>query len=113
MRKLAYQLGEDIQAETPRRRWPTVLMVLFLIMGLGPLAMEGAAMCLGNWKEVMGVSTDVQTPVLDRVTESLQDLNGAFWLWVTPCFRGLPWEPTVVLPAATIIMALAMFMLRR
>ncbi len=113
MRKLAYQLGNDIQAETPRRRWPMVLMVLFLMVGLGPLALEGAAICLGNWKEFMGVSTDVRTPVLDQVSESLQDMNSAFRLWVTPFFHGLPWEPTVVLPVATIIMAVAMFMLRR
>jgi hypothetical protein len=113
MRKLAHQLGADIQSEPRKRRWPLVLMILFLLIGLAPLAMEGAALCLGKWKEFMGASTNVPTPVLDQVSDSLHDMHTAFWLCITPFFRGLPWDPMIVLPAATIIMALAMFMLRR
>jgi hypothetical protein len=113
MRKLAYQLGHDIQSEPRRSRWPLVLLVLLLIVGLGPLALEGAALCLGNWKEFIGASTDVRTPVLDRVQETMHDMSSAFWLEVGPFFRRLPWEPKAVLPAATIVMAIAMLMLRR
>jgi hypothetical protein len=113
MRKLPYQLGHDIQSEQRRSRWPLVLLILLLLVGLGPLVLEGAAICVGNWKEFIGASTDVRTPTLDRVQETLQDMSSAFWLEVTPFFRQLPWEPKVVLPAATIIMAMAMILLRR
>jgi hypothetical protein len=113
MRKLAFQLGPDIQEEKRRSRLPLVFVALLLLIGLGPLALEGGAICLAKWKEVMGVSANVRTPVLDELQERLHDLSDTFWLQVTPWFRRLPWEPKMVLPAAAIVMAAAMLLLRR
>ena len=88
-------------------------MALILLVGLGPLALEGGALCVANWKEFMGVSADVQTPVLDGVQDRLHDLSDIFWSEITPWFRSLPWDPKMVLPAAAVVMAMAMLMLRR
>ena len=114
MRKLAFQIGDDfIEEARPRPRWPKVLMIFFLVVGFTPLALDGAAICLGNWKEVVGVSSDVRTPTLDRVQESLQELSNTVWSEVAPCFGSLPWEPKMVIPGTAIVMGLAMMMLRR
>ncbi len=113
MRKLAFQVGEDIHEEKPRSRVPLVLLSLLLLVGLGPLALEGGAVCVGYWKEFMGESADVRTPVLDQLQDSMHDASDVFWAEIRPYFRRLPWDPKMVLPAATIIMAVAMFMLRR
>jgi hypothetical protein len=114
VRKLAYQLGDDLNEESPRRaRWPRVLLIMILVAGLCPLLLDGAAISLGHWKEYLGVSANVSTPTLDRVAESLNDLNRGLWGWVTPWFHSLPWQPNVVIPTAIIVMAAAMLMLRR
>jgi hypothetical protein len=113
MRKLALQLGHEIQEVKKRSRLPGILVVVFLAIGLGPLLMEGTSLCLANWKELLGVSASVKTPVLDCVQENLETMQQAFWSEVTPFFRQLPWEPKMVLPASALVMAVAMLMLRR
>jgi hypothetical protein len=113
MRKLALQLGHDIQEEKKRSKVPGILLVVFLVIGLGPLLLEGTSICLANWKELMGVSASVKTPVMDSVQENLETLQQTFWSEVTPFFRQLPWEPKMVLPASALVMAVAMLMLRR
>jgi hypothetical protein len=114
MRKLSYRLSDDLIEGAPRRsRWPRVFLVVLLVAGLGPLALEGAAISIGHWKQVLGVSADVRTPTLDRVGESLQDLSDTLWSQVTPIFSSLPWEPKVIVPATVIVMGLAMMLLRR
>jgi hypothetical protein len=113
MRKLTVRMDDMIPDARPRPRWPGVLLVSFLVLGLTPLALDGAAICLGNWKEVLGVSSDLRTPTLDRVSESLHDLSDSLWGQVTPIFRALPWEPKLIVPATVIVMGLAMMLLRR
>jgi hypothetical protein len=113
MRKLGMQLGHDVQEESKKSKVPRYLFIVFLTIGLGPLALEGASICLSNWKEVMGVSSKVRTPVLDNVQAGLDNMKDAFWGEVTPFFSRMPWDPKMVLPAAGIVMAVAMLMLRR
>ena len=113
MRKLAYQLGDSLQPEPRRSRLPLILVGLILLIGLAPLLLEGGSLCLANWKEFMGVSADVRTPVLDEIQDRLHDLRDTFWGEITPWFRRLPWDPQMVLPAAAVVMAIAMLMLRR
>lgn len=113
MRKLAFQLGDDVQEARPRSRVPGILLGLLLVVGLGPLALEGGAICLGHWRDYMGVNGQVKTPVLDQLQEVMQSTNESLWLEASPYLRRLPWDPKMVLPAATIVMAMAMFMLRR
>ena len=59
-------------------------MALILLLGLGPLAVEGIALCVGTWKEFMGVSDNVKTPALDGVQDSLNDMSDIFWSEITP-----------------------------
>jgi hypothetical protein len=113
MRKTAFRLDDEIIEEKPRSRLPIVFFGLFLLAGLGPLALEASAICLANWKEFMGVSANVKTPVLDGVQETLHDMSEGCWQEITPWFRVLPWRPRLVLPIAGVIMAFAMLMLRR
>ncbi len=113
MRKLAMQLGHDVQAERPKRKVPLYLFIAFLAIGLLPLAIEGGSICLSNWKEVMGVASTVRTPMLDNVQANLDTVKDLFWDQVTPFFRRIPWDPKMVLPAAAVVMAVAMLMLRR
>ncbi|MFO0888950.1 MAG: hypothetical protein U0790_07355 [Isosphaeraceae bacterium] len=114
MRKLAYQLGDDLYEEAPpRRRWLRLGLILLLVVGLFPLVLDGASLCLGHWKEYFGISADVRTPTLDRVGETLDDLNRVVWGQITPWFQALPWTPRMVIPMGLITMAAAMMMLRR
>ena len=113
MRKLAFQLGDSLQEERRRSRLPLIVVGLILLVGLGPLALEGGAICMANWKEYMGVSADVRTPVLDGIQDRMHDLSDTFWIEITPWFRRLPWDPKMVLPAASVVMVVAMLMLRR
>jgi len=113
MRKLAHQHGDSLQADRRPSRLPLILIGMILLVGLGPLALEGGSLCVASWKEFMGVSSNVRTPVLDGIQERMHDLSDSFWIEITPWFRRLPWDPKMVLPTAGIVMAISMLMLRR
>ncbi len=113
MRKLAGQLGSEFGVEHHRAKWPFVLMAVLLLAGLGPLALEGTTLLVGVWKEFLGVSCDVKTPLLDSVQDNLNDLNGEVMRQMRHWFSSMPWDPKMVLPAAAVVMVLAMLMLRR
>jgi hypothetical protein len=113
MRKLAGQLGSETENDQPRAKWPAVLMALILLLGLGPLALEGLVLCIGTWKEFLGISGNVKTPSLDAVQDSLNSMKDVFWSQITPWFRSMPWDPKMVLPTAAVVMVVAMLMLRR
>ena len=113
MRKTVFRLDDEINEERPRSKLPLVFFVLFLVIGLGPLALEGASVCVANWKGIIGVSTEAPTPILDAVQDNLHEMNDGCRHFFSPWLRSLPWEPRMVLAVAGVIMALAMLMLRR
>ncbi len=114
MRKLSYQLGDDLESEVPsRHRWTKILLILLLLAGLVPLGLDGVSICLGHWKEYLGMRSEISTPTLDRVAEVVHDLDVTIRGQVTPWFYSLPWQPSAVIPMGMIVMALAMLMLRR
>ncbi|WP_165220239.1 hypothetical protein [Aquisphaera insulae] len=114
MRKLGIEVFDDPIADVrPRRRWPLVVAAMILLLGLGPLLLEGASVCLGGWKEVFGVSSTVRTPVFDSLQETVNDLRVQLRTEVAPWFSRIPWDPKMVLPVGALIMAVSMFMLRR
>ena len=113
MRKLAGQLGSEVMEEHRRPRWPLVLVVLILLVGLGPLALEGAAVLVGTWKEFLGVSCNVRTPLLDSLQDNLNDMNAETTRQIHHWFNSMPWDPNMVLPVAAVVMVVAMLMLRR
>ena len=85
----------------------------FLALGLVPLGLDGTSICLGYWKEHLGMPSEVGTPTLDRIAETFHDLDIAVRGTITPWFYSLPWETNVVIPVGVIVMALAMILLRR
>ena len=113
MRKLALQHGDSLETDRGRSRLPLILVGLILLGGLGPLTLEGGSLCVANWREYLGVSADVRTPVLDGIQERMHDLGDTLRAEITSRFRHLPWDPKMVLPAAAIVTAVAMLMLRR
>jgi hypothetical protein len=113
VRKLACELGENLEVPRRRSRFPAVFLTLLFLFGLGPLVLEGSAICLSNWKEVMGVSASVQTPALDHLQDQLHLMSESFWLTVNPYLQQVPWEPKAVLPTAALVTAAAMLMIRR
>ena len=88
-------------------------MVLILLLGLGPLALEGVTLLIGTWKEFLGVSCNVQTPLLDSLQDNLNDMNGEVTRHFRQWFNSMPWDPNMVLPVAAVVMVVAMLMLRR
>ena len=113
MRKLACERDENIEVRVAGSGLPAILITLLLLIGLGPLVLDGCAPCLSNWREVMGVSSNVQTPALDNMQDAMRATSESFWLTVNPYLHRLPWEPKAVLPSAALVTILAMLMLRR
>jgi hypothetical protein len=113
MRKLESQSGEDNQEARRRSKVPLLFMGLFLLTGLGPLVLEGASLCLSNWKECLGIRAEVKTPILDDCQEQVEHAKQMFWDEVMPYFHRLPWDPKMVLPVGSLVMVGAMLMLRR
>ena len=114
MRKLAMQLGHDVQAEHRKSKVPLYLFIVFLAIGLGPLALEGGSICLSNWKEVMGVASSVrhsQPWTTCRLTSTSSKTCSGTGLPLSSA--AYPGTPKMVLPAAAVVMAVAMLMLRR
>ncbi|QEH34300.1 hypothetical protein OJF2_28360 [Aquisphaera giovannonii] len=114
MRGLAYDAMEEASPDDrPRRRWPRALAAVVVLAALSPLMLEGMSLCLGGWREVFGVSTSVSTPILDSVRDEVDDLRVQFRVQVEPWFQRVPWDPKMVLPAAAVVMAGSMLLLRR
>ena len=117
MRNLAGSQGRHAKCDarsTAGARWPLVFLVLVFLVGLGPAALEGAASCLSNWKECLGVSCRrAGRPLLDNVQDNLDDSTKTLLGRSLPISASMPWDPKMVLPAAAVVMVVAMLMLRR
>jgi hypothetical protein len=100
-------------AEKPRSRWPSIIALLVLGMGLTPIALDAGAWCIGRWKELLGIHADVRTPTLDAIQDALRDTNDELARSVSSYFRYLPWDPSTVLVVAAIVMGASILMLRR
>jgi hypothetical protein len=113
MRKLSMQFEDEIHDERPRSRLPRLLMFILVLAAAAPLAIEGASLCMANWKEYAGTSAAVKTPVLDAISEALGTAREACGDQISPLFRRIPWDPKMVVLTAAIIMGVAMLLLRR
>ena len=80
---------------------------------LAPLAKEGAAICYAQWSEIMGKSTDVRTPIIDSVASGLQYARDLLADSLGSTFRRTIHDPTLALPVASVLVVLAMAVLRR
>jgi hypothetical protein len=112
MAKIPIPLAPDLK---PDRRRATLLPIISIVVMaplLAPLILEAAALCYCRWRAVMGTPVDVRTPVLDSIEERIESVRSDLWNALSARFQRVPWSPKVVLPIATLIMALAMVMLR-
>jgi hypothetical protein len=112
MHKFPLSLAHEVGTRTPRPTLVRIAFIVFLGLVLAPPIEEGAAVCLGQWYEVMGENTEVPTPIFDAAQEGLQVVHREMSDWVSPQFHRLPWNPSFVLPLAAGVTALAMMMLK-
>jgi hypothetical protein len=113
MRKISDPTVHEISPErASSKAWRIASLVVLGLLLAMPLE-EGASLCIGQWRQVMGTNTEIRTPILDSVTEWVQSAHQSTWNWLSPQFQRLPWNPSYVLPIAAVVTVLGMFMLRR
>jgi hypothetical protein len=93
-------------------RLRTVLLAAMVLV-LVPLAAEAALKCYGQWCEVMGSSAEVQTPIIDSIGEGIQTARASLAEDLGPAWYAATHDPYVALPAATILIVVAMALLKR
>ncbi len=112
MAKRIITLAPDIRPDCRRRRLLPILLLSATVPLLAPVIKDAAALCYGQWREVMGTPTDVRTPTLDAIGERIDSVREDLWYHVTSRFNRVPWNPQIVLLIAVVVMLLAMVMLR-
>jgi hypothetical protein len=101
--------------DKPRRRASKApLVVLFaLILVASPPLFEVAKLNLAR-HGLLGLSTPVETPLLDVLSAQWQYSHSELRDWVTPLLvNRMRWSPNLVLPVAFFWAGVAAFMLRR
>jgi hypothetical protein len=113
MFKQAIPIAYEVKPTRSRSILPWIISIVAASVFLVPLATEGAAICYAQWCEVMGTSTDVRTPFIDSMVSGLQNARDLLTESVGPTFQRTIRDPTVALPAAAVLLVVAMAMLRR
>ena len=113
MFKQAIPIAYEVKPTRSRSILPWIISIVAAGVFLVPLATEGAAICYAQWCEVMGKSTDVRTPLIDSMVSGLQNVRDLLTESVGPTFQRAIRDPTVALPAAAVLLVVAMAMLRR
>jgi hypothetical protein len=113
MSKSHVPLALDIRPARSSPRLARILPIFVVGVLLGPLALEGILCCYAQWCEVMGESTEVNTPILDALVQGHH--NGREWLGdrVAPTFHRVFREPKIALPVSSILIVVAIALLRR
>jgi len=91
------------------------LVALIFLAGLllVPLALEGALCCYGQWCEVLDRPIEVHTPMMDTIVTVLTCGNEWYDDRVGPSVHRALREPKIALPTATIMIVLAIVVLKR
>jgi hypothetical protein len=105
-------LAPDIRPDRPRRRILPILSLFVAAPLLAPIIIDAAALCYGQWREMLGTPVPVCTPTLDAIGERVEEIREDVWYHLSSRFQRVPWNPRVVLPVAVLVMLLAMVMLR-
>lgn len=113
MFKPAIMLVDEI--EPPRLTPIRLRMVLLIALGvcLIPLAVEAAAICYSQWCEVMGRANDVRTPYIDAIRQGFADARESLAEHVGPPWNAGIQNPSIALPVSSVLIIVAMAMLRR
>jgi hypothetical protein len=113
MFKQSIPIAYEVKPTRSRSILPWIISIVAAGVFLVPLATEGAAICYAQWCEVMGKSTDVRTPFIDSIVSGLQNARDLLTESVGPTFQRTIRDPAVALPAAAVLLVVAMAMLRR
>jgi len=111
MFKPSIMLADQIE---PTRSPPMRSRVVFLIgvpIILIPLAVEAASICFAQWCEVMGRTSEVQTPIIDSIGDGLRNTRDLLAETIGPTLYAATHDPAVALPVASafVLLALALF----
>ena len=112
MSKQTITLAPDLRPDRPRRKLLPILLLSIAVVLLAPLLIDAVALCYGQWGEMLGTPTAVQTPTLDAIGEQVAEIREDVRYHFLSRFHRVPWDPRVVLPVAVLVMLLAMVMLR-
>jgi hypothetical protein len=112
MSKKTITLAPAQKPDRPQARLAAICLCCALGALTAPLIAEGVALCYAGWCDILDRPVVVRTPVLDSIGEHYQNARDDIRNAVSPYFQRVPWNPRIVLAAATVIMGLAMVMLR-
>jgi hypothetical protein len=110
MRKFT-QLDALDHARRRRSRAPLVVLFLAIVIA-SPPAFEAAKLNLARMG-LFGLTTPVDTPVLDFLAAQWSDRGSEFRDWATPLMVNRRWNPRLVVPFACLWTLVAALMLRR
>ena len=113
MFKQAIPIAYEVKPMRSRSILPWIIAIVAAGVFLVPLATEAGALCFAQWCELMGKSIDVRTPLIDSMTSGLQNACDLLAESVGPTIQRTIHDPTVALPVASVLLVLAMAMLRR
>jgi hypothetical protein len=101
----------------PTHSRPIRLRIVFMIavgVLLIPLAAEAAVLCYYQWCEVTGGATsEAQTPIIDSIGQGLEMACDSLAESIAPQWHAATRNPYVALPVWSVLIVLAMAMLRR
>jgi hypothetical protein len=110
MRKFTHLDTLDHPARRPSKA-PLVMLFVLIIIATPPM-FEVAKINLARWG-VFGLTSPVETPLLDALSARWEYSHGELRDWVTPLMVYRRWNPKLVLPIAFFWAGVAAFMLRR
>jgi hypothetical protein len=113
MFKQAIPIAYEIKPTRSNSTLSWIISIILAAIFLVPLATEGMVICYAQWCELMGKSTAVQTPFIDSMGSGLEIARDLLAERVAPALQRVVRDPTVALPVATVLLVLAMAMLRR
>src|SRR4051812_26382663 len=108
MRKFTHLDSLDV-TRRPRSRAPLVLLFALMLVATPP-AFELAKLNLARFG-LFGLSSTVETPILDTLSKHWESGGSEFRDWVTPMLVNRRWNPKLVLPVAFVWTGVAVFML--
>jgi hypothetical protein len=112
MPKNPVSLAPDLRPNGRRSKVVPIASIFVIAPLLAPLILEAGALCYAQWCAALGTSAQVRTPIIDTIQEGIETVRNDLWSALSARFQRVPWSPTVVLPVAAVIMAVAMVMLR-
>ncbi len=113
MFKQAIPIAYEVKPTNSRSIRPWIIATLAAGAILAPLAAEGTAICYAQWRELMGNSTDVRTPIIDSIGSGIQNARDLLSESVGPTLQRTIRDPTLALPVASALIVVAMAVLRR